>query len=125
MLNNLLGVILRFREEYEAFHGDISIEIPLEDQMTHLFLWRNLEEQRSPDTYAMTAVNFGDKPPGAIALITLKKTAKMQQKQYPEACEVIDKNSYMDDLIDSSSSKEEVSNLMKEIEEVLSLGGSQ
>ena len=43
MLNNLLGAILRFREEHEAFHGDIfkmfhSIEIPLQDQMTHLFL---------------------------------------------------------------------------------------
>ena len=121
MLNNLLGVILRFRVEHKAFHSDISkmfhsIEIPLQDQMTHLFLWRNLEQKRDPDTYAMTAVNFGDKPSGAIALITLKKTSKMQPEQYTAACEVIDKNSYKDDLIDSCSNKEKASNLMREID---------
>lgn len=40
MLNNLLGMILRFREEPVAIIGDIekkfhSISIPLLDQMTH------------------------------------------------------------------------------------------
>ena len=43
MLNNLSGVLMRFREERVAFVGDISkmlhsIEIPLIDQMTHRFL---------------------------------------------------------------------------------------
>ena len=47
----------------------------------------------------------------------------MQQEEYSGACEVIPKNSYMGDLIDSCSSKEKASNIMKEIDEVLSLGG--
>lgn len=49
MLNNLLGVLLRFREEPVAMIGDIakmfhSIDIPVLDQMTHRFLWRDLDE---------------------------------------------------------------------------------
>ena len=55
MLNNLLGVLLRFREEPVVMIGDIekmfhSIDIPLLDQMTHRFLWRDLDERREPDT---------------------------------------------------------------------------
>ena len=65
LLNQLLGILLRFRKDRYAFVGDISkifhsIEISLQDQMTHLFLWRNLEVHKEPDTYAMTAVNMED-----------------------------------------------------------------
>ena len=43
LLNQLLGILLRFRQERFAFIGDIkkmfhSIDIPTQDQMTHLFL---------------------------------------------------------------------------------------
>ena len=67
MLNNLLGVLMRFREERVAFVGDISkmfhsIEIPRIDQKTHRFLWRDLDTSKEPDTYVMTAVNMGDRP---------------------------------------------------------------
>ena len=56
MLNNLLAVLLRFREERFAFIRDISkmfhsIETVEVDQMTHRFLWRNLDMKREPDIY--------------------------------------------------------------------------
>ena len=65
MLNSLLGVLLRFREERFAVIGDISkmfhsIETTNVDPMTHRFLWRNLNTTKEPDTYVITAVNFGD-----------------------------------------------------------------
>ena len=48
LLNKLLGILLRFRQNQFAFIGDISkmfhsIEIPIKDQMTHLFLWRDMQ----------------------------------------------------------------------------------
>ena len=48
LLNELLGILMRFRQEQFAFIGDISkmfhsIEIPVHDQMTHLFLWRDMQ----------------------------------------------------------------------------------
>ena len=72
LLNELLGILLRFRQERFAFIGDISkmfhsIEIPLHDQMTHLFLWRDMQLNKSLETFAMTALNMGDRPASAIA----------------------------------------------------------
>ena len=54
MLNNLLAVLLRFKEESLAFIGDISkmfhsIETVEADQMTHRLLWRDLDMKREPD----------------------------------------------------------------------------
>ena len=64
LLNQLLGILLRFRQDRFAFIGDIkkmfhSIDISKRDQMSHLYLWRNLDTDERPSTYAMTAVNMG------------------------------------------------------------------
>ena len=70
--NDILGIQLRHRENYVGFVGDISkmfhsIDIPIEDQMVHLFLWRDMDTERDPEVYAITVVNMGDKPSAAIA----------------------------------------------------------
>ena len=51
LLKNLLGVLLRFRRDKVGFIGDVSkmfhsIDIPLFDQMTHLYLWRDMQTRR-------------------------------------------------------------------------------
>ena len=51
LLNDLFGVILRFRENEVAVTADISkmyhrVLIPMEDRHVHRFLWRNLETDR-------------------------------------------------------------------------------
>ena len=56
MINNLLGVLLRFRENMTVINGDIrkmyhAVKITIQDQHTHRFLWRNLETNREPDIY--------------------------------------------------------------------------
>ena len=127
MLNNFLGVLLRFRERAIAMVGDIgkmfhAIDIPIVDQMTHRFLWRDLEE-REPDTYAMTSVNMGDRPSGTIAMIALCKTAEMSKGKAAQACETIISNSYMDDIMDSVDSLRKAVKLTGEIDEVLDKGG--
>ena len=75
--------MIRFQGERVAFIGDIrnmfhSITIPLKQQMTHRFLWRDLNESWLADTYVTKRVNFGDKPSGAIAIAALRKTADMR-----------------------------------------------
>ena len=128
LLNNLLEVLLRFREERIGLAGDISkmfhsVGIPLHDQMTHLFLWRNFEAEREPDTYAITAVNFGDKPSAAIAIVALQKTANFGIEKYPEAAKSIADNSYMDDIIDSTQTPKKAHTLTKDINDILRQGG--
>ena len=130
VLNDLLGILLRFREYAVAFVGDISkmfhaIRIPPIDQMTHRFLWRNMESHRQPDTYIMTALNMGDKPSTAMAIITLQETANLKESEFPVACDVIRKNSYVDDIADSVPCQNAADNVTKDIESVLHSGGFQ
>ena len=128
MLNNLLGIILRFREERVGMVGDISkmyhsIEISPFDQMTHCFLWRNLEYDREPETFAMQVVNFGDRPSATIAMVALRKTTEMFTTLHREASEIIISNSYMDDIVDSKPSIAEVNNIIEKINVILHKGG--
>ena len=60
MLNNLLGVLIRFRENRVAFIGDIkkmyhkkmyhTVKTSELDQHTHRFLWRDMDtlENQTP-----------------------------------------------------------------------------
>ena len=128
LLNKLLGILLRFRQDRFAFIGDIkkmfhSIDIPVYDQMTHLFLWRDMETEKDPETYAMTAVNMGDKPAAAIAQTALKMTAEEAMQEHPEASKIILENSYMDDIPASVASREEGLQRMREIEAILESKG--
>ena len=128
LLNNLLGTLLRFREGRHAFIGDISkmfhsIDIGIQDQMTHLYLWRNCNTESEPRTFAMTAVNMGDRPSATIAQVALQKTAKSAENQYPEAAKIIIENSYMDDILNSTNCKQKSQRLMNEIETILSSKG--
>ena len=128
LLNQLLGILMRFRLEQFAFIGDIkkmyhSIDIPLRDQMTHLFLWRDLKEDQEPNTYAITAVNMGDRPAAAIAQTALRRTAEEARIAYPEASRLIVDNSYMDDIPGSTETKEKGLELMKQTEEILESKG--
>ena len=80
MMNNLLGVFLRFRSDRVAVAGDIrkmyhTIKTEGIDQQTHRFLWRDLED-RPPDAYVITSVSFGDKPAAAMAAVALKRRQK-------------------------------------------------
>ena len=99
-----------------------SIKIPLRDQMTHLFLWRDLVTEKEPETYAITAVNIGDRPSATITIVALKKTAKRKQKELPEAAKTTSDNNYMDDIIESVPNQQEATKRTKEIEEILSTG---
>ena len=53
-MNNLLGVIVRFRENNVGYVGDIrkmynSVYISMLDQHCHRFIWRNMETNKIPD----------------------------------------------------------------------------
>ena len=76
VLNSLLGILLRFREDKVAFICDLAkmyntiFMSPL-DQHCHHFLWRDLNIQSKPNHYVLTCVPFGDKPSGTIAMLAL------------------------------------------------------
>ena len=64
LINNMLGILLRFREGEVAISGDIkkmyhAVKITELDQNSHRYVWRNLQSKREPDNYAMTLVSLG------------------------------------------------------------------
>ena len=64
LLNNLFGVLLRFRENEVAISADVSkmyhrVLIPERDQHVHRYLWRNMDTNRAPDVYVKTVLTFG------------------------------------------------------------------
>ena len=127
LLNNLFGVVLRFREKEVAISGDISkmyhrVLIPERDQHVHRYVWRNFETSRDPDVYVKTVLTFGDKPAPAMAQIALQKTAKESQSSHPEAAKAIMDNSYMDDICDSVDTVEDARRQTNDIDTVLEKG---
>ena len=91
-MNNLLNVLLKFRENPVGIVGDIkkmynSVYIKEFDQHIHRFLWRNLVINRIPVIFVITAVNIGDRPSGTIATVALRKTAVMGRSSYPKEAE--------------------------------------
>ena len=128
LLNNLLGVVLRFREREVAVVGDISkmyhrILVPERDQQVHRFLWRNLETSRKPYVYVKTVLTFGDKPAPAMAQTALRKTAQESKSTHPKAAEIIMKNAYMDDICDSVDTAKEAKQQTEDVDKVLEKGG--
>ena len=99
------------------------IRIPEIDQHVHRFLWRNLQTHREPDVYVKTVLTFGDKPAPAMAQIALRKTAEEAKEAFPAAAQVIQDNTYMDDICDSVPTKEEARDLTRDIDTVLETGG--
>ena len=127
LVNNLVDVLMRFRERECGVTGDIrkmyhTVKICLRDQHVHRFLWRNMKSDQRPDIFVMTAVSFGDRPAAAIATMALQKTAAQRKDEYPEAAQTILENSYVDDIVDSFTSKEHAGIITKNIDRILEDG---
>ena len=130
LLNNLFGVVLRFRENTVAVCGDITkmyhmVAIPPVDQHVHRFLWRNFETGCEPDTYEKAVLTFGDRPAPTMAITVMHKTAKLKQDDKPKAAEAIINNAYVDDICDSVNNENEAKSLISDVDEVLGAGGFQ
>lgn len=130
LMNNLLGILVRFREGPAAFVGDIrkmyhAIKISILDKHTHRFLWRDVLQSTEPVTYVMTSVSFGDKPAGNIATVALRKTAETGKDKFPKATDVILNSTYVDDIAESVESIPLAYELTGQIDKLIGRGGFQ
>ena len=126
-LNNLVCILLRWREERVALIGDIkkmfnSVHLKMLEQHCHRFLWRDLQ-LRPPDVYVIQRVNMGDTPAPAISTKAMYKTADLFQDDSPAAADLLKHSSYVDDLIDSRESKFKAIKVAKEAQDMLNKGG--
>ena len=127
-LNPIGNVLLRFRSGLNAVVGDIAKmynSVFLEEKETHLhrFLWPN-QESGNIETYVIQRLNIGDRPAACLAMLAMKLTAILPGNNYLEqAVDTVTKSTYVDDILDSTNSKEESVVLQQGIDEILRKGG--
>ena len=127
-LTTWLESYFHWREEQVAFVGDLkkmfnSIYLKSLEQDCHRFLWRDMNTEREPDIYVMEQVNMDDSPAPAISTEAVYQTATLFEDESPEAAELLRKSSYVDDLIDSQSTKPGALKLAQNTENMLNKGG--
>ena len=128
MLQNLIRVLLRFRQHQFTVSADIEgmflqVGVLYCDQPSLRFLWR--EDPTTNKMYQYTRHIFGAKDSPLCANYALQRTARENVSQYPEATKAVLENFYMDDYLDSMESPEMALKRLKDLVHLLHPGGSK
>ncbi|XP_053691802.1 uncharacterized protein LOC128740289 [Sabethes cyaneus] len=119
-VTSLVSVLQRFREFRIAISGDIRemfLQILMNrfDQQCLRFLWRNGEQNRSPDVYVTKVMTFGATCSPSCAQYVKNYNAQRFQEQFPRAVEAIVNEHYVDDMLSSVETEEEALQLAKDV----------
>ena len=126
LLQNLVGIIFRFREHPIALTADIEamflqVKVPPQDCKMLRFLWRNHPDDPN-SVYEYTRHIFGAKRSPTCANFALQRNAKDNEKDHPVAAKTIQRNFNMDDFAKSVKT-EEARFVYQDVRETLKLGG--
>ena len=127
LLNGLTGILLRFRRFKIGIAEDISkmfLRVLLfpDDCKYHRILWRTNEDQL-PDTYQFNCIIFGNPVSPFLASYVIKRIIKDYGTNKLKACEALDKDLYMDDLIHSCKASLDAKKTLTDVCEMLDEGG--
>ena len=127
--NNLVAVLLRFRQEPIAIMGDIeSIFYQVKVDKSHcdylrFFWWPNGDLTANPVAYRMLVHLYGAVSSPSVANAALQKTARDQKSFGPEVSEVVHKNFYVDDCLKSVGTEDEAIKMINDVSELCKSGG--
>lgn len=126
MNNGLVGVLVRFREEFVAVTADIQqmfhCFLVQEDHRNFLrFLWyHNNDPEEEIVEYRMTVHVFGNSPSPAVVIFGLRKAAHQTETQHShEAKRFVERHFYVDDGLKSVPTESKAIALLKETQELL------
>ena len=129
-LNNLSGVLIRFRKEPVAVVGDIKLMFHqcfvLENDRRFLrFLWwPNGDTTQKPKVYCMKVHLFGGKSSPSVVNFCMRQIADDNEAHFSElSIDTLRRSFYMDDMIRSVSSAAEAKQLIVEMKDLLKTGG--
>ena len=127
LLQNLVFVLLRFRQHHFAVSADIErmflqVCVLPEDQPSLCFLWR---EDSTADVvvHQYTRHIFGMRDSPTCANYALQRTAMDNQAKFPEAASAVLEKFYMDDYLDSFEDPDIAFKMSQELITLLALGG--
>ena len=128
LMNGLLGVLLRFRQDKVALICDIeqmfyNFEVNREHRNLLRFLWwPGGDLSLSPAEYQITVHLFGAASSPGCANYGLKYLAECYEKTYPQGAAFLKRNLYMDDGLCSLSTKEQAIDLIKQATKICQQG---
>ena len=101
VLQNLIGIVFRFREHRVALTADVEamflqVCVPKDECRFLRFLWRD-DPSSKVDVYEYTRHIFGAKSSPTCANFALKQTARDNINLSPNAAQVAERNFYMGD----------------------------
>ena len=128
--NNLVGVLMRFRQEKFAIIADIEsifhqARVDPRDRDALRFLWWPSGELHStPAEYKMAVHVFGATSSPSCACFYLLRTAEDNKDTFPnEIVNTVKTNFYLDDCLKSVRTRHDARLLVKMLTELLSRGG--
>ncbi|XP_043482111.1 uncharacterized protein LOC122511116 [Leptopilina heterotoma] len=127
LLSSLPGLLFKFREKRIAICGDLremfhQVRIRKEDCGSQRLLWRD-EKTKEICTLEMVVMIFGAISSPYVALEVKNRNAEQFKEMYPEACEAIIDNHYVDDFLISVDTEEEATRMLDEVILVHRKGG--
>ena len=127
-VNNLLSVILGFRNGRVGCTADISKfrnRVFLVEKDVHMqrFLWRGMDKEAEPMTYAVKVNNFGVKPANCIATSALHKSADKFAEIYPSESKELKDQTYIDDELMAAVNMDEAILKTKRLDEICEHAG--
>ena len=130
LINDLTGVLLRFREEHFAFTADVEamfyqVQVIEDDTNALRFLWWTSDDLESPpEEFKMCVHISGAKSSPCCANKALRKTAQDNEDAYDQdVVQTVHRNFYVDDVLKSAPSKESAISLATSLVKLLAEGG--
>ncbi|XP_031639984.1 uncharacterized protein LOC116351968 [Contarinia nasturtii] len=100
----------------------LQVRLREEDQVFQKLVWR--DDPRKPlEDYCLTTVIFGLNSSPFLAVATVQNHVKNESEHFPEACNIIKNDSYMNDVSSGCGDLSKAKNLRKEITQVLADAG--
>ena len=130
LTNNLVGVLIRFRQEPVALMADIEsmfhqVNVRYEDCDALRFLWwPNNDLNLEPEEFQMTVHLFGATSSPSCANFALRKTADDNSESFDEeVTDTVKRNFYVDDCLKSAGDDDKATALASDLRELLAKGG--
>ena len=127
LLQNLLNIILKFRQHRYAVSADIEcmflqVGVPEKDQTSLRFLWREDPTQKV-GVHQYTRHIFGAKDSPTCANYALRRTADENCKEFPRSAGSVWNNLYMDDYLESFATSEDATERCQDLVTLMKRGG--
>ena len=128
-LNVLIEIFLRWRIHPIAFHNDVQkmynkVKLRQADWCLQRYLFQeDLDPHKPPEEKIIKTLIYGVTSSGNQAQRGLRLTAELSKDEFPEAYEIVHKDTYMDDIMSGCQSIEEADQRADEMEIMLSRGG--